>query len=388
MTSAREASESAAPGPCARPDERTPLPSLAIQGLRGIEELSIPRLGRVTLLAGRNGVGKTTVLDAVRIYASRARFNVLSELLVSREEIAEGTDEDGARVPLFDGRALFHGRDTSGGARISIGPRDGTDRLVIEVAYLSGEPGSLTEALLGKWKGTGTRVLKVEFRDSVQWLPPGPNPFPREMMRLLESGENELPPETSCESLGPGLPDGGEVARLWDRVTLTDDEERVIRALNLVIEGEAARIAVVGDGARNGQAPAGRRVVVRLKDGSHPVPLKSFGDGAVRLFGAALALANSRDGFLLIDEAENGIHHAVQRDFWRMVLQTAQDNNVQVLATTHGWDCVRGFAQAATELDAVDGVLVRLERRGDRIRAIEYPEDDLIIAARQGIEVR
>ena len=74
MTSAREASESAAPG--AGPDDLLPLPSRSIRGLRGIEELSIPRLGRVTLLAGRNGVGKTTVLDAVRIYASSSRASV------------------------------------------------------------------------------------------------------------------------------------------------------------------------------------------------------------------------------------------------------------------------------------------------------------------------
>ena len=63
--------------------------------------------------------------------------------------------------------------------------------------------------------------------------------------------------------------------------------------------------------------------------------LRSLGDGAVRLFGVALALANSQGGFLLIDEAENGIHHTIQRDFWRMVLLTAQENNVQVFATTH-----------------------------------------------------
>lgn len=43
------------------------LPDLSISGFRGIEQLSIGRLGRVTLLAGRNGVGKTTVLDAVRV---------------------------------------------------------------------------------------------------------------------------------------------------------------------------------------------------------------------------------------------------------------------------------------------------------------------------------
>ena len=108
----------------------------------------------------------------------------------------------------------------------------------------------------------------------------------------------------------------------------------------------------------------------------------------MRLFGVALALANSQDGFLLIDEAENGIHHSVQRDFWKMVLKTAHENNVQVLATTHSWDCVAGYAMAATEIEEVDGALVRIERRPGGIRAVEYPEDDLDVIARQGIEVR
>lgn len=43
------------------------LPELVISGFRGIDELLIPRLGRVTLLAGKNSVGKTTVLDAVLV---------------------------------------------------------------------------------------------------------------------------------------------------------------------------------------------------------------------------------------------------------------------------------------------------------------------------------
>ena len=42
------------------------LSNLSIAGFRGIDRLSIGRLGRVTLLTGRNGIGKTTVLDAVR----------------------------------------------------------------------------------------------------------------------------------------------------------------------------------------------------------------------------------------------------------------------------------------------------------------------------------
>lgn len=71
------------------------LSDLAITGFRGIESLSISRLGHVTLLAGRNGVGKTTVLDAVRLYAARGRPWALAELLRKREEFG-ASDEEGA----------------------------------------------------------------------------------------------------------------------------------------------------------------------------------------------------------------------------------------------------------------------------------------------------
>ena len=170
-------------------------------------------------------------------------------------------------------------------------------------------------------------------------------------------------------------------------MALTEEESQAVEALNLIYLGKVERVAMVGDSNRATRS-LGRRPVVKLRDEPRPVPLKSLGDGAVRLFGVALALANSKDGFLLIDEAENGIHHSIQRDFWTMILKAAHQNNVQVLATTHSWDCVAGFAKAATEIEEVDGALVRLDRYDDHIRAVEYTEDDLRIAAKHGIEVR
>ena len=67
---------------------------MAVSGFRGIGQLEIPRLGRVALLAGKNGVGKTTVLDALRIYAARGRYDALRELLVHREELTTVRDVD------------------------------------------------------------------------------------------------------------------------------------------------------------------------------------------------------------------------------------------------------------------------------------------------------
>ena len=182
--------------------------------------------------------------------------------------------------------------------------------------------------------------------------------------------------------MGPELLSNDTIVELWDTIALTDDEDRVINALRPILGDQVKRIAVIGDKHNRG------RVVAKIQDQTFPIPLKSLGDGALRLFGVALVLINSRDSFLLIDEAENGIHHSVQPNFWRMVFKTAHANNVQVIATTHSFDCVRGFAQAAVECEEVEGALVRIERKDEEMWAVEYSERDLRIAAEQRIEVR
>ncbi len=103
------------------------LPDLAIEGFRGIEKLSIPRLGRVTLLAGKNAVGKTTILDAVRVYASRCNYRVLRDLLTGREDWSAVVDEEGHSFPEPDWSALFHGRRVAPGSRMGV--RSGDDEL-------------------------------------------------------------------------------------------------------------------------------------------------------------------------------------------------------------------------------------------------------------------
>ena len=110
-------------------DDRLHLPSLEISGFRGIDALTIERLGRVTLLAGKNSVGKTTVLDAVRVYAARGHYRVLEELLESRQETVLAICEDVHRMNRFfpDFAALFHGRNVSRSSCISIGPKSNGD---------------------------------------------------------------------------------------------------------------------------------------------------------------------------------------------------------------------------------------------------------------------
>lgn len=117
------------------------------------------------------------------------------------------------------------------------------------------------------------------------------------------------------------------------------------------------------------------------------MPLRSFGDGLNRFFGIALSLVNAKDGLLLIDEFENGMHYSVQLDTWRMIFRLAAALGVQVFATSHSWDAIKAFQKAAAET-AEKGVLVRLARKGEDIIPTLFREDELRIVTRDRIEVR
>ena len=365
------------------------LESLEIESFRGIDKLTIPRLGRVTLLAGKNGVGKTTVLEALRVYAARGHYAVMADILKNCDEIIIALDNEDEEFVIPDWSALFHGRKVTKDACIAIGPIIGpkqgirvvdtnSDRSVSPAPQYVLEVDFAGEQYQLPWSLPHTNEGRARYGNMV-----GPH-LSRSSRHPWESSRH--PAAVSCESLGPGAVSNANLVRLWDAVALTDDEDLALDALHLIYEG-VKRVAVIGDEVAAAR-PGGRRPVVRLKDGPQPVPLKSLGEGAVRVFAVALALANAKDGFLLIDEVENGIHHTLQADFWRMILDTAQRCNVQVLATTHSWDCVRGFSRALDAVEGADGMLYRMSRAPSGLAAVEYTPDDLRVAADQLIEVR
>ena len=361
------------------------LPDLTIQGFCGIRDLTINRLGRVTLIAGMNGAGKTTVLDAVRVFADRGGSReTFAALLERRDELREYQDEEGGTVSSVKWDALFWQRRLDSDSTISIGPRDAS----LQVHMSVGEPRERDLDVLDMRAAATSNeklwALCIRYHPTERTILLSPQ-IRRRVARLGRARVPILADRLMHSTFGPGLLTNRQALTLWTAMALTDAEERAVEALNMVYGGYGAieRIALVG-----GEPNVEPRAIVRIAGEEEPVPLRSLGDGAVRTFGLALALANSRGGFLLIDEVENGLHHTVQQRLWEVVLRTASENNVQVLATTHSWDTVARFARAVSNVDGAEGALVRLERDGDDTYAIEYSEDDLSVVAEQGIEVR
>ena len=66
--------------------ENLALNSLEIKGFRGFRHLTIERLGRVNLIVGKNGVGKSSLLEALCLYAEKGSPKVIWEILNTRDE--------------------------------------------------------------------------------------------------------------------------------------------------------------------------------------------------------------------------------------------------------------------------------------------------------------
>lgn len=354
-----------------------------IRNFRCFEELLLPKLGRVNLIVGKNNVGKSSVLDAIRIYASNGQPDVLWEIVKARDEHRHAKRTAQALLSLF--RA---GGDVHEG--IELGPTD--DRLLISVQFrreVRSDEGAVHFEIVDHPEDESPVDIRVDLivkAESTQRRLPLMRDFESYLRRDItfrrENLRTEPQPRLQSVFVAANGLTGELQAQLWDDVALSARENDVESSLRLIVPN-LERVSLIGSKDSRERSPFAKLVMSET-----PVPLRRLGDGVNRLFGMALALVNSQAGILLVDEIENGIHYSVQERLWAFILDVSRRLNVQVFATSHSWDCVKAFQRATAACAAEEGVLTRLEFADGSVRASQFDEPELAIATREQIEIR
>ena len=104
---------------------------------------------------------------------------------------------------------------------------------------------------------------------------------------------------------------------LFDRLALTPLQTEVVKALQIIEPGIIDLNFLKDDRRRDRMTRDDERApYIALEGEVKPRRLSSMGDGINRVLTIILAMLNARDGILLIDEFENGLHYSVQQKLW------------------------------------------------------------------------
>ncbi len=355
------------------------LDSLEIKNFRLFKHLEIERLGRVNLIVGKNGVGKTSLLEAILLYAYRGFSAIIAQILERHNETTYAMTQEGYPQWFLAIGHLFNGRPPLRNAPLSLNINSAKSTFTFTFDFAE-----LTDSTVP--------VISVRVdEESTTYALTG------DLVQLRWES-------IKCILRTPYAKRDSGSAELWDDVVIADREEDVMTALRIIlpeverlnfVTGTSLSIrhpSLIGDSSVEERKDSQERIpIVKLGNLPHTVPLRSMGDGVNNMFELALAIANSKNGLALIDEIESGLHYSVQPDMWRLVFETAAKLNVQVFATTHSLDCIRAFESAASERDEEESLLISLRRHRqeqEKIVAVLAGKDELDTIVHSHIEVR
>ena len=325
------------------------LKRLCISDFRGLRDVTVDDLSRINLVTGRNNSGKTTLLEALLLLVGAANARMAFSPHVIRGW-KQGMPPRWVAETYW--KPLFSGLDTD------------------KVPEISGVHSSIGEmALTIKWD----RPLKEEFsRDGIK-EPLAAGTSEKRSLRFayedpkvgkiesearettdkidVDQGDSYVP--FNVEILQPGGGNVNEDAVALGQLRMQKRGELILKALRTM----EPKLDGIEDNSSSG-AP-----MICVDIGLPELaPLSVMGAGMTHVARIVLAAATAAGGMVLVDEIENGLHHSVLPDVWRVIATAAEQFDVQFFATTHSFECVAAAHEALSpdrfrlhRLEVVDG---------------------------------
>lgn len=362
-----------------------------VRHFRGFERLAFG-LSPVTLVSGRNNTGKTAVLEAIFMHASGplAGAVALNTLNIARA-LWSGL------LAQSDGQSawgsLFHNYETQIPVKL-LGTTEESTTLVqlSTIDESDGSPSTIS--------GSAGQVTSETYAQSINVTVETGSDIRSYMQTATQQTFNQSSignvgvqfggvslqlkpaghPLVSCSILTAKTRSSPvELAQRYSSLRVVNRQEDFIRALR-VIEPRLQGLEVL---VRDGQSSLYVDV-----PGQPPLPLALFGEGMVTVADLISLIYSNKQGLVLVDEIENGIHHSVLESLWWQIKRAARITGTQVIATTHSRECVAA-AQLAFRNDGEEMLkLVRLWRDDSEVIVTEYDWDRIEAALDLNLEIR
>jgi AAA15 family ATPase/GTPase len=352
-----------------------------IENYRCFDSLDLDNLKRVNLIAGKNNVGKTALLESIFIHSGSFRPTLALSVDTFRGMNYHSVEIGRGENPwhyLFNNLDLdkeikFVGKDENNGNReVRLRSISDAEELENFSEILDLEAEGMKERTLSETD----EILRLDYEDSetergynlhissdgVEINPKPPKP---KIYSIFLDAEGGIDPETNARRFGNLKKEG---------------KEKIILDILKQIEPRLKDVNTL---------PAGDKSILHGDIGlEKQIPLAAMGGGLNHLASIVLAIADASGGIVLIDEVENGIHYSVLEELWEAIDRSSRRFNTQVFATTHSLECIESAHSHFEEEEDYDFKLTRLERTDGKMKPIDYKREELDAALESGLEVR
>ena len=360
------------------------LKSLEIRGYRGFSSYRMSDLARVNLVVGKNNCGKTSILEAIEVLVTGGDPLVISRLDRRRQEVGS---QFRPRIPVsatMDLSHVFHGHSFDVGSSFHLRSSDGARSVTVEVLAIeeADEEFHLQNSEQEEDSAPAFAfVLKIDSSAlkepiTLPMLEDGAVVFNRHRAALRDRFSGLPTRFLTVDSFDPA-----KMGESWNTALANSLEGEIVDDMKILVPSLNSIHFLTG-------SPFGRGILLDFANGARRMPISTFGDGLRRLLALRLSFVGTANGFLLADEIDTGLHWTVMEEMWRFVVEVARKNNVQVFATTHSYDCIRGLASLIrSRADLADEVCIQ-KVVPSLDRAVCLKGEQVKVAIEQDIEVR
>lgn len=307
------------------------LKSIKVKNFRCFKEFELSNFGQINLIGGSNNSGKTVFLESIFVAQSQ-HPNSLRDIQEMRYLDVNIFDHEELSV-LWDG--YFYEQDTSGLLELEVGEADGLVRKTIcsleSPSFL--ETKSMTVSYSHndqEYLALKVKVANGDFLTATEQYQPDLVVKPVVNIGFISTDKFNY----SKQALAKG----------YSRLEVENQSKYVLEGLQ-TIDPTIKEIKVIAIGEPN--------LYVR-RGNSKLMPINLFGTAIDKIATIILILLENRDGTLLIDEIENGIHYTNHGSVWKLVFKLAIKFNIQVFATTHSKEIVQAFHEVVLDGDYIN----------------------------------
>lgn len=354
---------------------------LNIDEFKGFEHLEISRLSRVTLLGGRNNVGKTSILEALFMFHDRLNPNMILRQYAWRGIGTVSFEPESMWAPVFFDYDL--------NSKISISAViDGClEKMTVKYNPQYIPPSVSADIMGGKTKPVQIRTdQKPEPTYALDIIYENNNK--KSQIAHLTMGvkglaihiDNSKDQQRHASFIAARVPvNHSEDAHRFGKLDVFGKLDGVVEFLR-IIEPNLKSLSSVSMGD------------ISLIHGdiglSRKIPVAFMGDGVSRLLSIILAIATSKSGIVIIDECENGIHYSSMPKIWEAIAKAAREYDCQVIGTTHSYECLEAAYKGISGELSDDFSYVRIDRIDHKTSAKCFDHELLKVAIESNMEVR